>query len=377
MKNAASQNEFPTDIESILDRVESVDPVKYARTRNFVDGAVTRLSPYISRGVISTKYVLERTLARGYDPQHIVKFIQELAWREYYQRVWQAKGDAINKDLKNIQSDVRNSQISTAILNAETGIIAIDGAISGLYETGYMHNHARMYVAALACNFAKSHWNVPARWMYYHLLDGDWASNAISWQWVAGAASSKKYFANQENIDRYFYTKQRGTFLDVEYSDFDSMEIPTELRQTEIPELKTALPNSEELKIDNSITTLIYNSYNLDPTWKLDVRANRILLLEPSHFEKYPASQKVIGFLIELATNIDGIQVFVGEFAELIERHDPLDIYYKEHLLNRHYNGTEEDRDWMFSVRGYFPSFFGYWKKCERTLSGSQGSFEF
>ena len=35
--------------------------------------------------------------------------------------------------------------------------------------------------------------------MYYHLLDGDWASNALSWQWVAGSNASKKYYANQAN----------------------------------------------------------------------------------------------------------------------------------------------------------------------------------
>ncbi len=107
------------------------------------------------------------------------------------------------------------------------------------------------------------------------------------------------------------------------------------------------------------------------------MKANRILLLESSHFEKYRVSQKVLDFLLALAKNIDGIHLYVGDFAELIESHGPLHIYYKEHPLNHHYSGIEEDRDWTLPVSGYFPSFFGYWEKCERTLSGSQGSFEF
>ena len=55
-----------------------------------------------------------------------------------------------------------------------------------------------MYIASIVCNIAKSHWKLPTKWFYYYLLDGDLASNNLSWQWVCGANSSKKYYANQE-----------------------------------------------------------------------------------------------------------------------------------------------------------------------------------
>ena len=48
---------FPTTYNEITQRINAIDPVKYGNTRNFVDGAVTYLSPYISRGVITTQYV--------------------------------------------------------------------------------------------------------------------------------------------------------------------------------------------------------------------------------------------------------------------------------------------------------------------------------
>lgn len=67
---------------------------------------------------------------------------------------------------------------------------------------------------------------------------------------------------------------------------------------------------------------------NVDPNWRNGVKANRILLLESSHFEKYRVSQKVMDFLLALAKNIDGIHLYVGDFAELIESHGPLHIYY-------------------------------------------------
>ena len=103
------------------------------------------------------------------------------------------KGNAIFTDLKQDQPKVDHHELPTAIEHAKTGIDAIDNGIKELYQTGYMHNHARMYTAMLTCNIAQAHWLSPAKWMYYHLLDGDLASNMLSWQWVAGSFSSKKY----------------------------------------------------------------------------------------------------------------------------------------------------------------------------------------
>lgn len=194
---------FPVLFDNILDRIATIDPVGYGKSRNYLDGAVSYLSPYISRGVISTKFVYQELLKRGFHPSPILKFIQELAWRDYWQQVWVTKGDAINQDLKNPQKQVVTKGISSAINTANTGIHIIDDAINQFYKTGYLHNHLRMYIASIACNIGQNHWKHPAQWMYYHLLDADWASNALSWQWVVGANSNKKYYANQENINTF------------------------------------------------------------------------------------------------------------------------------------------------------------------------------
>jgi len=360
---------FPLAYAEILQRVRAIDPVKYGSTRNYINGAVTYLSPYISRGIISTKLILSEVLKKGYKPAQIEKFIQELAWRDYWQQVWIAKGNAINQDLKHPQNPVSNSSISKSILDATTGVEAIDRAIETLYETGYMHNHLRMYTAAVACNMGYSHWKVPAQWMYYHLLDADWASNALSWQWVAGANANKKYVANQDNINKYCFTTQKNTFLDVPYEAFGSMEIPEVLKYTPEIELKTPLPSQNQLEIDSALPTCIYNFYNLDPLWKNEVSANRILLLEPSHFEAYPVSQNTIDFILNSSKeNIDGIQIYVGAFKDLVTEYSLDNIYFKEHPLSNHYQGTEDSREWMFDVQGYYPSFFSFWKKCKKQL---------
>lgn len=360
--------EFPTDINEIRNRIKQIDPVKYAATRNFGDGAVTYLSPYISRGVISTKQVYEHIKTLGLSWQETEKLVQELAWRDYWQQVWIAKGDEIHTDLKNVQSDVSNHELATALLEASTGINAIDEAINSLYETGYMHNHLRMYVASIACNIAKSHWLAPSRWMYANLLDGDLASNQLSWQWVAGAFSNKKYYANQENINKFFNGTQENTFLDVSYDEFDQLETPEFLHSTTEFSIKTELPQIDTPKLDPTKKTLIYNYYNLDPEWHKGEDVQRVLLLEPSHFESYPIAQHCLDFMLQLTDNIKDIVIFVEDFDVVVKQISPELIIFKEHPLNNHYQGQQESRDWLSSVTGYFPSFFAFWKKCRKEL---------
>lgn len=367
---------FSTAYADIVSQIQQVNPVQYAKTRNFINGAVTYLSPYISRGVISVQQVKTAILNQGYKPYQIEKFLQELAWREYYQRVWQAKKEMIWEDIKQPQPDLAHHQMPTAIEQATTGIDAIDAEIKKLYETGYLHNHVRMYVASIACNIGKAHWSLPAQWLYYHLLDGDMASNNCSWQWVAGAFASKKYYCNQENINRYTFSKQQSSFLDKEYSVLSAMPVPEVLQAKSSLSLATNLPQTSLPHIDIALPTLIYNSYNLDPLWRKDENANRILLLEPAHFEKYPVSEKVLQFIINLSANIKGIQICTGEITAIESMYHKSQhasdeaIISKEHPLFAHYPGQKDSRDWMFpEVTGYYPSFFGYWKKCERYLN--------
>ncbi len=365
-----------TDYHLILEKIQHINPVLYAKTRNHINGAVTYLSPYISRGVISIQQVQESVLNKGYKPYAIEKFLQELAWREYYQRIWQAKGDLIWQDLKQTQPDTVHHQMVSPIQDAATGITSIDRQIENLYTTGYLHNHTRMYVASIACNMAKAHWLQPAKWLYYHLLDGDMASNSCSWQWVAGAFASKKYYCNQENINRYTNSHQQNSFLDKSYEEITAMPVPDVLKKSHSLELSTVLPPTPLPTIDTTKPTLLYNSYQLDPLWRKEDNANRVLVLEPSHFHQYPVCEKVIRFIIDLSKNITGIQLFCGEVSELQDLYKGSSLsasktfISKEHPAFTHYPGNKDSRDWIYpEVMGYYGSFFSFWKQCARYLS--------
>jgi len=231
-----------------------------------------------------------------------------------------------------------------------------------------MHNHMRMYVASICCNIAKSHWLEPSRWLYANLLDGDIASNQLSWQWIAGAFSNKKYYANQDNINHFFCNSQKETFLDMDYSLLDKIEIPKTLHQTIPLEVNSHLPEFKNPPLIENEDSLIYNYYNLDPRWHKGEKFQRILLLEPSIFKKHPVSPKCINFALELSQNIPNIKIYIGEFKELLNQISSKKIHFKEHPLNTNYKGVEEQRDWLTHINGYFPSFFSFWKKCKKEL---------
>jgi deoxyribodipyrimidine photo-lyase len=359
---------FPTDLQSIQNRIAQINPKRYASSRNYIDGAVTYLSPYISRGVISVNDVRKAVLAKS-NVDDAFKLIQELAWREYWQRMWQHYDLTVLEDIKQPQPDVLHRMMVKKLADANTGIDVIDEHIQQLYETGYMHNHLRMYVASIACNVAKAHWRAPAEWLYYHLLDADVASNHLSWQWVASSFSSKKYYCNQENINRYTNSNQTGTFLDHSYEKIATMQVPEALEEKQHLFFKTELPVTTMPQIDSNKPVLLYNSYNLDPNWRVNQEANRILLLEPSHFKKFAVVENSIQFFIALAKNIDGIQLYCGELSDIKAAYPDAKYIFKEHPAFAHYTGTMDERDWMFpEIKGYFPSFFSYWKKCEKQL---------
>ena len=216
----------PPTLEAAWERINAVNPIDYARTRNAIDGAVSHLSPYITHGFISLREVYEGVAHQhGLNPQH--KFVFELGWRAYFRHVWQYRGDAIFASLHEgpLPDHQYSKSVPDNIRQANTGVNAIDVAIRGLYDTGSMHNHARMWLASYMVHLRKTHWRAGADWLYGHLLDGDLASNHLSWQWVAGTGSHKPYLFNAENVARYAPESWHspGSAIDTTYENLAHM----------------------------------------------------------------------------------------------------------------------------------------------------------
>ena len=181
-------------------------PAKYGSTRNHLDGAVTRLSPYIRHGVMSVVDVRDRALEVS-NAKDSEKFIQQLAWREYWQRLYKEFPRNIWQDVEPYKTgfspDDYQDELPEDISNGQTGVACIDGFIEELLATGYIHNHARLYLAGYICHWRRVKWQAGAAWFLTHLLDGDPASNNLSWQWAASTFSHKPYYFNLENVSKF------------------------------------------------------------------------------------------------------------------------------------------------------------------------------
>ncbi|MEM8837684.1 MAG: FAD-binding domain-containing protein [Pseudomonadota bacterium] len=187
----------------------------YASTRNYDFGPENRsniscLSPYIRHRLLLEEDVVRETLAR-HSLSSAEKFIQEVFWRAYFkgfleQRpgIWQAYRSNVQRLIEDLDhsTDLRDRH-ETAI-DGKTGIDCFDAWASELIETGYLHNHARMWFASIWIFTLRLPWQLGADFFYRHLLDGDPASNTLSWRWVAGLhTKGKHYLARKSNIETY------------------------------------------------------------------------------------------------------------------------------------------------------------------------------
>lgn len=214
--------------EAALERLAALDPLAYARTRNHVDGAVSGLSPWIRHGALSLAEVRDAALARGGEAAE--KFVSELGWRDYWRQVQAALGERIAADIEPPAAVARQpsrAALPDDVLAAATGLACIDAFVHRLHETGWLHNHERMWLASWLVHVRGISWRAGADWFLSHLVDGDPASNHLSWQWVAGTFSAKPYIFNRENLERFtggLHCRRCGVFgsCDVE-GDYEAL----------------------------------------------------------------------------------------------------------------------------------------------------------
>ena len=193
-----------TAAEAALARVH---PQAYERSRNFLSGEVTHLSAYLRHGVLTLAEVRDAALNAVRESAHAAKLINEFAWRDYWQRLYYQLGEAIWQNREPYKTGYRATDYATSlpedIHNGTTTLACMDAFTQQLVQTGYLHNHARMWFAAYLIHWRRIAWQSGARFFLQHLIDGDPASNNLSWQWVASTFASKAYIFNRENLERY------------------------------------------------------------------------------------------------------------------------------------------------------------------------------
>ncbi|GGB35653.1 hypothetical protein GCM10011316_04760 [Roseibium aquae] len=212
--------------EAALERLRRFVPSSgrtYADTRNHDFGPdnrsnISALSPWIRHRVILEEEVLAATLNR-FSASTAEKFIQEVFWRGYFkgwleQRpdVWIRYRTALAHQIAALDANSGLRKAYCEAVEGRTGIACFDAWAKELTETGYLHNHARMWFASIWIFTLRLPWELGADFFYRHLLDGDPASNTLSWRWVGGLhTKGKTYLAIPDNIARYTGGRFRDT----------------------------------------------------------------------------------------------------------------------------------------------------------------------
>jgi deoxyribodipyrimidine photo-lyase len=216
MAAAFDTTDFPPKRSAALARLAAFADgaaADYARLRNFdrapqAPAAVSGLSPYLRHRAVTEHEVLAAVLAR-WPLARVEKFVQEVFWRTYWKgwlqarpAVWTDYLQAVPQRLAELDGAGRRPYERAC--KGATGIDAFDAWVGRLLSTGYLHNHARMWFASIWAHTLRLPWELGADFFLRHLLDGDPASNTLSWRWVVGLHTpGKTYLARADNIAKY------------------------------------------------------------------------------------------------------------------------------------------------------------------------------
>jgi deoxyribodipyrimidine photo-lyase len=178
------------------------DAVKgYRIQRDFPGGEHTsRLSPHLALGEISPLQIWHAVVEaeNGNPTEDTIHFRKELAWREFSWHLLFHYPDLADSEFNPRFADFGwnfDERAFRAWTRGTTGYPIVDAGMRELWQTGWMHNRVRMIAASFLIKDLMIDWRHGERWFRDTLVDADPASNAASWQWVAGSgADAAPYF---------------------------------------------------------------------------------------------------------------------------------------------------------------------------------------
>ncbi|MBL9066143.1 MAG: deoxyribodipyrimidine photo-lyase [Sphingopyxis sp.] len=171
----------------------------YDRQRNLPsrEGS-SRLSPHLHFGEVSPATIWYRTADAG---GSVDVFLGEIGWRDYAQNIILQFPDCGSRSARAAFDDHlpwRSGAAADADLAAwqrgRTGYPIVDAGMRQLWATGWMHNRVRMIAASFLIKHLLIDWRQGEQWFWDTLVDADYASNAVNWQWVAGSGVDSNMF---------------------------------------------------------------------------------------------------------------------------------------------------------------------------------------
>ena len=318
-KNATSQlaPNFRGGRAAAITKLHAIDGEAYGKNRNFLNGNVTHLSPYIRHGCITITEAV--TFVREHFGQRAEKLLFEFAWHEYWRLVWYEHKMNILQDMQAPKVELATNDLADDVLTGQTGLPCMDDFIHQLSTIGYLHNHARMWLASYIVHWRKMDWQTAAHWMHNQLLDGNYASNHLSWQWVASTFSSKPYFFNQENLAKYTHHQycNRCTASCPFKSSYAHLEQQL-FRPTQQPAntSKPIIPIAQE-RVSGNHTIVFINDEMLNSEHSLlQLPHDKIYILDPNLYQDWSILR--LQFIADCLAEMPDVEVWIGKTSKVL-----------------------------------------------------------
>jgi hypothetical protein len=303
------------DRKSALNILEDFIDTKihnYESKRNYDYGPsahenVSLLSPYIRHRIITEEEVMAKAISKFPLPK-IEKFIQEVFWRTYWKgwlelrpKVWTDYKESIKKN------DI--NQIYERIISLNSGIDCFDSWTQELLETNYLHNHARMWYASIWIHTLKLPWSLGADLFLNNLLDGDPASNTLSWRWVAGIQTKgKSYLTKDWNIQKF--TKNR-----FEPKETDFSAIPAKVNYIEYKMNSIKFHETNEFDWGQSGLLVTSEDMHVLSSNRINFPLQNAYILSLTHTEKANYSKNVSNF--KQAISLSNKELLSGHIQDI------------------------------------------------------------
>ena len=336
------------------------------------------LSPYIRYRLLSEEDIIKKTLSINSFTK-TEKFIQEIYWRTYWKGWLEHRPDVYDDYLterNELLKNLSNSSKYQKAINGETHLTFFNDWIKKLKEDGYLHNHVRMWFASIWIFTLDLPWQLGANFFMEKLLDGDPASNTLSWRWVAGIQTKgKHYLARKNNIIKYgnieindniklneqavcleeskSYFAKDLVFNNSKTDSLDSILIPTE-------DLNFILNNEFKFKnIFSGVPLNDYNDHNFNQKVKDHIKKITISNFKDNNF--YKDYEYIIEFekYYETFTNWTNKKNIKKIGLPYVTKGNWQNIYKKLILKNPSINFVylhrKYDMDsWKFANKGFF-----------------------
>ncbi len=161
--------------------------------------ATSLLSPHLALGEISPARIWHATRDRTatVPAEDVVKFRKELVWRDFCYHLLYHNPKLATENL-NPRFDgfpwAFDAELFRLWTRGMTGYPIVDAGMRQLWRHGTMHNRVRMIAASFLIKDLLIDWRRGEEWFRDTLVDADPASNAASWQWVAGSGADAAPF---------------------------------------------------------------------------------------------------------------------------------------------------------------------------------------